>query len=406
MIPFEAALALVLAAFRPLPAEIVSLDGALGRVLAEDVIARVSHPPFDASAMDGYAVRSADVPAGRLPVTLPVVGQAVAGAGFGGPLAAGQAVRILTGAPLPAGADAVVIQEHTEKLDGAVRIGRAATPGRWIRRAGQDFAAGEMLLRAGRRLTSRDIGLAAAMNVPWLAVRRRPRIAVLATGDELARPGETPGAAGLIESGGAACGALMRACGAEVLALGIARDDPAELAHRLRAAAGCDLLLTIGGVSVGDLDLMAPALADVGFTAAFHRVAMRPGKPLLFGRMGDTPVLGLPGNPVSAWVTALLFARPAVGTLLGLDPPAPPAEVARAGAAIAGNDERRDHLRAALSRDGPGALTATVLSGQDSAMIRPLAAADCLVVRPPHAPPVAAGGAIEILRLGDAGGLA
>ena len=406
MIPFEAALALVLGAFRPLPAEIVPLDGALGRVLAEDVVARVSHPPFDASAMDGYAVRAADVPAGRLPVTLLVVGQAVAGAGFAGPLAAGQAVRILTGAPLPAGADAIVIQEHAEKLDGAVRIGRPATPGRWIRRAGQDFAAGEVLLRTGRRLTSRDVGLAAAMNVPWLAVRRRPRVAVLATGDELVRPGEAPGPAGLVESGGAACGALMRACGAEVLALGIARDDPAELTSRLRAAAGCDLLLTIGGVSVGDLDLMAPALADVGFDAAFHRVAMRPGKPLLFGRMGGTPVLGLPGNPVSAWVTALLFARPAVGILLGLDPPAPPAEVARAGTAIAGNDERRDHLRAVLSREGSGELTATVLSGQDSAMISPLAAADCLVIRPPHAPPVAAGGAIEILRLGDAGGLA
>lgn len=401
MISFEAALAMVLAGFRPLPEEIVALDAALGRVLATDLAARVSHPPFDASAMDGYAVRSADVPAGRLPATLRLAGTSAAGAGFSGSLAAGEAVRILTGAPLPDGADAIVIQEHAEKLEDAVRIGRAATPGRWIRRAGQDFFAGDVLLRAGRLLTSRDVGLAAAMNIPWLAVRRRPRVGILVTGDELVRPGEMPGTTGLIESGGTACGALMRSCGAEVLALGIARDDPAELVHLLRSAAGCDLLLTIGGVSVGDLDLMAPVLADVGFSASFHRVAMRPGKPLLFGRMGDVPVLGLPGNPVSAWVTALLFARPAVGALLGLDPPAPSTLPALAGAPLAANDERRDHLRAVLSRDAGGDLTATVLSGQDSAMIRPLAAADCLVIRPPHAPPVAVGGSIEVLRLDD-----
>ena len=381
LMPFEDALAVVLAAFRPLPAEIVGLQAALGRVLAEDLVARVSHPPANVSSMDGYAVHAVDVAGGAEPATLRLIGRAAAGANFPGTLAAGEAVRIFTGARLPAGADAIVIQEHAEERDGTVWVERAATAGRWIRRLGQDFTAGDVLLRTGRRLTSRDVGLAAAMDVPWLAVRRNPRIAVLSTGNELVRPGERRTEAQLVESGGIACAQLLRAWGAEPIPLGIARDDPRDLATMFRAAHGCDLLITIGGVSVGDLDLVRRVLDADGFEAAFHRVAMRPGKPLLFGRLGAVPVLGLPGNPVSAWVTALLFACPAVGTMLGLDPAGLVAEGALSGDDLPANDERRDHLRATLRRDATGELVASVLPG----------------------PPVGAGERIGVLRLDNAG---
>ena len=399
LVAFEDALAAVLAAFRPLPPEIVSLSAALGRVLADDLAARASHPPADVSAMDGYAVRAADVSSERVPAKLRLIGRAAAGADFCGILKAGEAVRIFTGARLPAGADAIVIQEHAEEQDGTVFIGRPASLGRWIRRFGQDFTAGEVLLRAGRRLTSRDVGLAAAMDVPWLVVRRKPHIAVLSTGDELVRPGERRTEDQLVDSGGIACAQLLRAWGAEPISLGIARDDPCELATMFRAAHGCDLLITIGGASVGELDLVRRVLDADGFEASFHRVAMRPGKPLLFGRLGAVPVLGLPGNPVSAWVTALLFACPAVGTMLGRDPPGLTPELVLSGNDLPANDERRDHLRATLRRRSQGELVADVLPGQDSAMIRTLADADCLVLRPPSAPPVHAGERVSVLRL-------
>lgn len=401
MISFEDALAVVLAAFRPLPAEIAGLQTVLGRVLAEDLVARVSHPSADVSSMDGYAVRAADVAGGTETTRLRLIGRAVAGADFPGQLASGQAVRIFTGARLPAGADAIVIQEHANEQDGAVSIGRAATAGRWIRRRAQDFATGEVLLNAGRRLTSRDVGLAAAMDVPWVAVRRKPRVAVLSTGDELVRPGERQNDAQLVESGGMACEQLLRAWGAETVRLGIARDNPHDLATMFWSARGCDLLITVGGASVGDLDLVRGVLDTEGFEADFHRVAMRPGKPLLFGHLGAMPVLGLPGNPVSAWVTALLFACPAVGRMLGLDPPGMVAEAAVSGVDLPANDDRRDHLRATLRQNSVGEYVASVLPGQDSAMIRTLAAADCLVIRPPSAPPVRAGERISVLRLGS-----
>lgn len=400
MIPFDEALALVLAAFQPMPAEIVGLQAALGRVLAEDLAARVDHPFADVSAMDGYAVRAADVT--EAGARLRLVGRTTAGHAFAGELAPGETVRILTGARLPDGADAIVIQEDTEERDATVTVNRAPTIGRWIRRRGQDFALGQHLLRAGRRLTSRDLGLAAAMDIPWLPVRRRPRVGVLSTGDELVRPGERRHDAQLVESGGMACAELLRAWGAEPIPLGIAGDDRGALARMISAAEGCDILITIGGVSVGDLDLVRRVLESDGFEAVFHRVAMRPGKPLLFGRRGPMPVFGLPGNPVSAWVTALLFVCPAVGRLLGLDPPGPVPELAISASALPANDNRRDHLRATLRRAVAGELEVTALTGQDSAMVRTLSIADALIIRPPLAPPVNRGEHVHVVRLDTA----
>ncbi len=397
MMSFDDALAVVLAAFQPLPAEVVSLDAGLGRVLAEDLAARTDHPPADVSAMDGYAIRAADV-VGAPRIKLRLVGRVAAGATFSGRLAAGEAVRVFTGAPLPAGSDCVIVQERATEREGTVVIEGAPTPGRWIRRQGQDFSRGDILLEAGRRLTSRHIALAAAMDAPWLRVRRKPRVAVLPTGDELVRPGERRNDSQLVESGGTACIQLLRAWGAEPFLLGIARDDDDELAGMVAAAAGCDLLITIGGVSVGDRDLVRRVLDSAGFKADFHGVAMRPGKPLLFGRLGSVPVLGLPGNPVSAWVTALLFACPAVGAMLGMDPAGLTPETAICCDDLPENDNRRDHLRARLERQSGGETMARVLTGQDSAMVRSLATADGLIIRPPLAPPLRSGGRVPILR--------
>jgi molybdopterin molybdotransferase len=394
---FDDALAMVLDAFRPLPAEIVGLHAGLGRALAEDVASRTDHPPADVSAMDGYALRAADV-ADKPEARLRLIGRAAAGAAFPGRLAAGEAVRIFTGAQLPDGADSIVIQERAQERDGTVLVEGAPMIGRWIRRRGQDFSRGDILLQAGRRLTSRHLALAAAMDAPWLKVRRKPRVAVLSTGDELVRPGERRTEAQLVESGGTACATLLRAWGAEPVVLGIARDDDDELAAMIRMADGCDLLITIGGVSVGDPDRVRRVLDAAGFKANFHGVAIRPGKPLLFGRLGTLPVLGLPGNPVSAWVTGLLFGCPAVGIMLGLNPPGLTPGTAVCGDDLPGNDGRRDHLRATLSRQVSGETAARVLPGQDSAMIHTLARADGLIIRPPLAPPVKAGERVPILR--------
>ena len=409
MISFDDALTVVLAAFQPLPAEVVSLDTGLGRVLAEDLAARTDHPPADVSAMDGYAIRAADV-VGAPGTKLRLVGRVTAGAAFSGRLAEGEAVRVFTGAPLPAGSDCVIVQERareeraTEERETTVVIEGAATAGRWIRRRGQDFSRGDILLAAGRRLTSRHIGLAAAMDAPWLKVRRRPRVAILPTGDELVRPGERRNDLQLVESGGIACAQLLRAWGAEPVPLGLARDDGAELAEMVAAAAGCDLLITIGGVSVGDRDLVRRVLDSAGFEADFHGVAMRPGKPLLFGRLDSLAVLGLPGNPVSAWVTALLFACPAVGAMLGLDPAGLTPETAICGDDLPENDNRRDHLRARLERRGDGETMARVLAGQDSAMVLSLATADGLIIRPPLAPALRSGERVPVLRFATSPG--
>ena len=397
MISVAQALERILAGLEPVPAEQVGLANALGRVLAEDVAARVTQPPADVSAMDGYAVRAED--ATKVPVTLRRIGESAAGRGFAGRVGTDEAVRIFTGAPVPAGADAIVIQEDAKDQGAGVVVRAAAVRGRHIRAAGLDFRAGEVHLRAGRALTARDVGLAAAMNVPWLSVRRRPRVAILATGDELVMPGEPLGPYQIISSNSLALAAYVRAFGAEPQVLGIARDDASSLGAALDGVRGADLFVTIGGASVGEHDLVRQVLGKEGLELDFWQVAMRPGKPLIFGRLGRVPVLGLPGNAVSAGVTAVVFLGPALAAMLGRRTEAGAATTARLGRDLGANDRRQDYLRASLGRDAGGNLVASPFERQDSSMMALFAEADCLVVRPPHAPAVRAGETVEIIPL-------
>jgi molybdopterin molybdotransferase len=401
VISVEEAEVTIVSAVRPLPSEMVGIDAALGRVLASNVAARRTQPPVDISAMDGYALRAEDAFAGA---RLTVIGQAAAGAGYVDPVGAGESVRIFTGAPIPAGADTVLIQENTEVSQtagaSAIVVRVPPQPGQHIRRRGQDFAEGDTLLCAGRRLSPRDVGLAAAMNVLWLPVRRRPRVAVLANGNELVMPGEWTEAKHIVNAAGFLAAALLRSFGAEPQVLGIVPDEAGALGASLAAAEGCDLLLTIGGASVGEMDLIAPVLSSRGFDLVFHKVAMRPGKPLLFGRLKTMPVLGLPGNPVSAGVIMMLFVRPAIEAMLGLLPRGP-LPTARLGTTLPANDGRQDYLRASLQRDASGDAVATPLPVQDSAQLRAFAEAQCLILRPPMARPAERGEQVSIVPLDD-----
>jgi molybdopterin molybdotransferase len=403
MLSVAEARARILAAFAPLAAEQVALPQALGRVLAEPVHARLTQPPFAVSAMDGYAVRAADV--ARVPVSLKVVGYAPAGSAYGNTLKPGEAVRIFTGAPLPDGADAIVIQEDTEAGGDSVLVKESCSAGNYVRPAGLDFRRGDLGLTTGKRLNARDIGLAASMNHPWLQVRRRPRVAILASGDEIVMPGEQVGPQQIISSNGLALAAFLSAAGAEPLDLGIAPDNRAALQRMASGAAGADLLITTGGASVGDHDLVKAALADQGMAIDFWKIAMRPGKPLMFGQIGATKVLGLPGNPVSSLVCSIIFLRPALKRMLGEPVDANDEEMAIAGRNLPENDSRQDYLRARLSRDGDGRLVATPFDRQDSAMQFLLQKSDCLVIRAPRAPALSAGEPVAILRLDEAGGI-
>ena len=400
LLSVEAARQRIETTFQPVGAETISLDAALGRVLDSDAIARRTQPPVDLSSMDGWAVRAVDV--AKVPATLKPVGQAPAGGAFAGTVGPGQAVRIFTGGPVPAGADAIVIQEDAD-LDGdRLTIRESSKVGRHIRVAGLDFRAGAVGVRAGHRLTPRDIALLAAMDLPWLSVRRKPRIAILATGDELVLPGEPIGPNQIVSSNNAGLAALIRQAGAEPIDLGIAPDRPDALAAQAAGAGGCDLLVTLGGASVGDHDLIHSVLGAGGAAIDFWRIAMRPGKPLMFGRipaaLGGVPLLGLPGNPVSALVCALVFLRPALDAMLGVAGTEAP-ETALLGKDLAANDRRQDYIRATLSHDAEGNALATAFAVQDSSMLSILAASDCLIVRPPHAPTAKAGDRVAILRL-------
>ena len=395
MISVAEAVAKVTAGFSALPGEQIGLMDGLGRALAADVASRVTQPFADVSAMDGYAVRAADL--SNVPATLKRVGASSAGHGFDGPVGPGEAVRIFTGAPLPAGTDTIVIQEDAETDGETVTIRARAPAGAHVRPAGLDFREGEVLLAAGRVLTARDIGIAAAMDVPWLTVRRRPRVAILATGDEIVMPGEPRGPAQIVSSNSLALASYVRVLGGEPVVLGIARDDAESLGALAAGVAGTDLLVTIGGASVGDHDLVREVLGQEGLDIVFYRIAMRPGKPLIFGKFQGVPMLGVPGNPVSAGVCAVVYLRPAMRVMLGL-----PREETRATASLGrdlgANDRREDYLRAALRRDERG-LVATPFEKQDSAMMALFAKADCLVVRPPHAPPARRGETVRILPL-------
>lgn len=384
----------ILSAFAPLGIEQIPLTAGRGRVLGADLAARVTQPPAAVSAMDGYAVRAADV--ATTPTTLKVIGEAPAGAAFDGTVGERQAVRIFTGGPVPAGADAIVIQEDTEAGDGAVQVNETVTAGNYVRPMGLDFAEGDVLLQAGRRLTPADIGLAAAMNHPWLPVRRKPRVAILATGDEIAMPGEPLGPNRIVSSNGPALAALIEESGGEAQILEIAGDSEDALRRLAAGARGADLLVTTGGASVGDHDLVRSAL-DLDLD--FWKVAMRPGKPLIFGRLGGTPMIGVPGNPVSSLVCGVIYVRPAIRRMLGLEPAAAQDEHAVLGRDLPANDRRQDYLRAELAASESDAPVATPFERQDSSMLSRLARADCLVIRPPEAPAAKAGDAIRIIRL-------
>jgi len=397
MLAVAEALARITGAFTPLPAETVSLADALGRTLAEDVIARVTQPPAAVSAMDGYAVRAADL--ASIPARLAVIGEAPAGGAFDGTVGAGETVRIFTGGPVPDGTDAIVIQEDTERDGNAVLVKEAVTAGTYVRPAGLDFRTGQVGITAGRLLGARDIGLAAAMNNPWLRVHRRPRVAILATGDEVVLPGDPLGPHQIVSSNGFSLSAFVESCGGQPVHLGIAPDDKAALTDLIAGARGTDLLVSSGGVSVGDRDLVGHVLGEQGMNLDFWKIAMRPGKPLLFGRIGDTPVLGLPGNPVSALVCATLFLRPAMAVMLGRPQANEARETAILGTDLPANDRRQDYLRARLSIDSQGRRQATPFPRQDSSMLATLAHADCLIVRPPLAPPAKADEAVEIVPL-------
>ncbi len=395
MISVEEALDRITSAFAPLPGETVSLSEALGRVLAEDVVARVTQPPADVSAMDGYAVRAQDV--AQTPATLRIAGYIPAGGSAEGTLREGEAARIFTGAPLPAGADAIVIQENTETEGDRVRVLETVSEGRYVRPAGLDFRTGDVGIKAGHRLSSRDVGLAAAMDIPWLKVHRRPRIAILATGDEVVLPGEPRGPSQIVSSNGFSLAAFVTACGGIPIHLGIAPDDRAALGTLADGAKGADLLVTNGGVSVGERDMVRAALGDKGLAVDFWKIAMRPGKPLLFGHVGPTPILGLPGNPVSSLVCAALFLRPAMAVMLGRGHAQAELETARLGADLPANDRRQDYLRASLDKDSDGRRVAVPFARQDSSMLATLARADCLIVRPPLAEAARTGDTVAIV---------
>ncbi len=391
------AMAHVTADVEPLETERVALDEAHGRVLASDIAARLTQPPFNASAMDGYAVRSTDL--GTLPCTLKVIGEAGAGHAFDGTVGTGQAARIFTGAPVPEGADTIVIQEDTTRDGDVVTVLEGAPAGTYIRPRGFDFAEGTVLLPAPRRLTARDVALAAAMNHDTVLVRRRPKVAILATGDELVSPGEDPAPDQIVSSNPYGLAPLVAAFGGVPQRLGIARDTLASLDERMTEAADADILVTIGGASVGEHDLVQDALRARGMSLDFWRIAMRPGKPLMFARKDHQRVLGLPGNPVSAMVCSRIFLVPLLRGLLGLEPE-PDATLNGVLDAEIGQNGPRQHYMRATSTPGPdGTLRVTPVTSQDSSLLSLLASADCLIVRPPNAPAQPAGDSVPLLRL-------
>jgi len=399
LMPVADALAAILAGADPLGEEMIALEDAYHRVLAHDVAARRMQPPQAMSAMDGYAVRAAD--AAEVNARLKVIGEVAAGRPFDRALGAGEAARIFTGGVIPDGADAVVIQEDTVADGNSITITEAAATGRHIRPAGVDFREGDVLLKGGSRLTERDLSLAASMNYPELPVRRRPRLALLATGDELVMPGERPGPGQIVYSNGYALRALARAEGADTIDLGVAADTMEATTAGIRRARdlGADILVTTGGASVGDHDLVKESLEAENVKIAFWKIAMRPGKPMMHGRLGAMRVVGVPGNPVSSYVCTFLFVVPLIRALSGRKVIHSARESALLGRDVGANDQREDYLRARLEERDDGTLIATPVNHQDSSLLANLAAAQALLIRAPFAPAAKTGSACEILRL-------
>jgi molybdopterin molybdotransferase len=397
MLSVEEAVARVSAAFKRRACESVPIHEASGRVLGEDAAAKTDQPPASMSAMDGYALRAEDVDA--TPKDFVVIGEAPAGSPYVGTVSKNEAVRIFTGGVVPHGADCIVIQEDTEKSDNKVLIKEAPRPGQHVRLRGLDFSNGETLLRKGHRLSARDIALLAAADFATLNVITKPRIGLVATGDELSRPGTTRGPGGIVASSTYALAAFSEKWGGTALDLGILPDNVEAFAALPAATNDVDLIVTQGGASVGDHDLVQRALKPLGFELDFWKIAMRPGKPLIFGRLNDTPLLGLPGNPVSAMVCAILFLRPAIAAMLGMEY-VPTMTKARLSTALNANGARQNYIRTQItSREG--VLTAEPFALQDSAMQKIFARSDGLIVRAPAAPAVAAGAEVDVLMLDE-----
>ncbi|MCA0003495.1 MULTISPECIES: gephyrin-like molybdotransferase Glp [unclassified Mesorhizobium] len=398
LLPVAAALERLLEGAAPLASESVSLLEAVDRVLAEPVVALRTQPPFNASAMDGYAVRAVDV--ASVPSRLSVMGVAAAGRGFDGAVGKAQAVRIFTGAPLPQGADTIVIQENVRDLGGgSIEVVEPTAEGRNIRRFGLDFSEGDILLEKGRVLDPAALSLVASANHPRVGVVKRPLVAIIATGDELLPPGSELGPDQIISSNAYGVAAAAQSVGAHALDLGIAADREEAIAALVRkaVAAGADVIVTLGGASVGDHDLIHDVLTGEGMTLGFWKIAMRPGKPLMFGRLGDIRCIGLPGNPVASLVCSQLFLKPLLARL-GNRNFRQDIRQARLGAAMQANDLRQDYVRAVVRQEA-GMLVATPFSIQDSSMLRMLADANGLIVREPFASAAAVGDACSVLML-------
>ncbi|WP_108858511.1 gephyrin-like molybdotransferase Glp [Ruegeria sp. Alg231-54] len=388
MITVEEARALLFDLVSPLTSETVALSDAAGRILAQDVEATRDQPPFEASSMDGYALKSTEV---ELHAMFKVIGESAAGNRYTGCVGPGQAVRIFTGAPVPEGADFVVIQEDTERRGDLITISDLPGPKTNIRPAGVDFKAGTKI-SAPRRLRAEDIALMAAMNVATAPVTRKPVVALISTGDELVMPGETPGPDQIIASNTFGLKALLEDVGAHVRILPVARDTLSSLETAFGLAEGADLVVTIGGASVGDYDLVSDVSTGLGMEQSFYKIRMRPGKPLMAGRLGQTAMVGLPGNPVSAMVCGYLFLLPMVRRMLGVEQVLPPLRTARLAEPLGENGPREHYMRAMLDETGIRAC-----SDQDSSLLSVLAQANALLVRTPHDPARPAGDEVHYL---------
>lgn len=399
LLPVAAARQQLIACASVTEVEQVAITACHSRVLAQDLTAKRTQPPFHTSAMDGYAVRAADLAPGR-PLTL--LGESAAGHRFAGAIGPGETVRIFTGAPLPEGADTILIQENAQRTDSGIVPTQTEPTGRFVRPAGLDFKQGDVLLTAGTVLGARELALAAAMNHAHLPVRRRPRVGILATGDELVLPGENPSPDQIVASNHLAIAAAIAAAGGEPVQLGIARDTLASLYGAIDDAAQrqCDVLVTIGGASVGDHDMVQTALTERGMHLAFWKIAMRPGKPMMFGELGPMKVVGLPGNPVSSIVCSLVFLQPMIAAYLGKSEPGTLAiETGICAVDLPANDEREDYVRSTLKTLPNGMRALEPFKRQDSSMLSVLAASDALLIRAPHEPAIAAGTPVPFLRL-------